>query len=209
MFKTLQKLARESRILISIEPEGDLMRVSITSLTKGPETTAKRRPLSLVASAQELDLDFAQAIEIWSRQHRTLLQQVTAFVAQEGGEGYSSPGRGNMYVGSKHPFQSDVQVREIKRSEWVDSQPSAALTPRSINIAHYSQDNDEMSRDIELSGQMDAKNIHAAATNQTHFRVGPGNHQPLTPSNSHDSNQPTSTSPNAANHRTTFSDLEF
>jgi PRTRC genetic system protein E len=81
MFKTLHALAQKNTLLITIAAEGDLLRVA---LMPAPEDGGKSslKPLSLLATPEELDAEFGSAIEQWQAPRKSLMQQVAEAQAE-------------------------------------------------------------------------------------------------------------------------------
>ncbi|ARL38616.1 hypothetical protein BOC49_11030 [Burkholderia pseudomallei] len=81
MFTSLHELARTTSINILITAEGDeYLRVNVTPL---PNAKGKKElwPLSLVATPQELDAEFAAAVEAYEPSALSLLDQARACAA--------------------------------------------------------------------------------------------------------------------------------
>ncbi|WP_075259062.1 PRTRC system protein E [Herbaspirillum camelliae] len=127
MFKALQELASKSTLLISIAPEGDLMRVNITPVSKDPNTTPALRPLSLLASADELDRDFAQAMQMWSAPRRSLLDQVAAAAEQEDAEDSAATSTGSKAGGKES--KPGKGAPKTGRQQNKSPEPSSAAKP--------------------------------------------------------------------------------
>ncbi|KWU26799.1 PRTRC system protein E [Burkholderia cenocepacia] len=81
LFTSLHELARTTSINILITAEGDeILRVNVTPL---PNAKGKKElwPLSLVATPQELDAEFAAAVEAYEPGALSLLDQARACAA--------------------------------------------------------------------------------------------------------------------------------
>lgn len=134
MFKALQELARKSTLLLSVAPEGDLMRVNITPVSKSPDTAPALRALSLLASADELDRDFAQAMQMWSAPRRTLLDQVAGALEQEDAEGstaYGSSGKADKQVkGSPKGEKQSKNTEQVPVAKPTEAAPSGEAPPK-------------------------------------------------------------------------------
>ncbi|ONX51493.1 hypothetical protein A8F11_06345, partial [Burkholderia cenocepacia] len=81
LFTSLHELARTTSINILITAEGDEnLRVNVTPL---PNAKGKKElwPLSLVATPQELDAEFAAAVEAYEPGALSLLDQARACAA--------------------------------------------------------------------------------------------------------------------------------
>lgn len=84
MFKALAELAQKSTLLISIAVDGDQLRVNITPKANDASDKPTLRPLSLLATAEELDQDFGKALLAWtSPARKSLLDQVADATAQD------------------------------------------------------------------------------------------------------------------------------
>lgn len=97
MFKALAELAQKSTLLISIATDGDQLRVNITPKANAAGGTPALRPLSLLATADELDQDFGKALLAWtSPPRRSLLDQVADATAEDAAEeGNSAAAKGS------------------------------------------------------------------------------------------------------------------
>jgi PRTRC genetic system protein E len=123
MFKALQELARKSTLLISIAPEGDLMRVNITPVSKDPDAAPALRPLSLLASADELDRDFVQAMQMWSTPRRSLLDQVAGALDQEDAQDSAANGSSGK-AGGKAAKQVKGSPKGEKQTKIAEQAPA-------------------------------------------------------------------------------------
>lgn len=86
MFQQLHTLAKDATLLITARAEGDQLRITVTPTKEdGKKSSASNlRPLSVIATPDELDADFAQALTIWQgtpATKRSVLEQ-----AQEASE---------------------------------------------------------------------------------------------------------------------------
>lgn len=81
MFKELHAMANDATLLITAKAEGDQLRVSVTPTYpdgKVPAGASPLRPLSVIASPEELDADFAAVLEFWRAPKRSLIEQAQA-----------------------------------------------------------------------------------------------------------------------------------
>ena len=80
MFTTLNALAQQATLMITIAAEGDgQLRVNVTPMPA--DTKAKSKlpaPLSLLGTPTEFDADFVAALSTWQAPKRTLLEQAPA-----------------------------------------------------------------------------------------------------------------------------------
>ncbi len=67
MFQQLHALAKDATLLITARAEGDQLRITVTPTKEDSKKTSAGglRPLSIIATPDELDTDFAQALTIW------------------------------------------------------------------------------------------------------------------------------------------------
>jgi PRTRC genetic system protein E len=122
MFKELHAMAKDAMLLITATAEGDQLRVSVTPTYpdgKVPAGAAPLRPLSVIASPEELDADFAAVLAFWKTPtpKQTLLEQAQA-AAGDGDDG----------AGSK---PADVQPKVRIAAKPVDVQPKAKTSRKS------------------------------------------------------------------------------
>jgi PRTRC genetic system protein E len=78
MFTALQALAQKATLMVDITAEGDLLRVSITPTSSGKDPSQPLRPLSLLATPEELDATFTEALHIWQAPHHLLIEKANA-----------------------------------------------------------------------------------------------------------------------------------
>lgn len=91
MFKQLHAMANAATLLITASAEGDQLRVSVTPTYpdgKVPAGASPLRPLSVIATPEELDADFAAVLAFWQAPKRSLIEQAQA-AAGDGDEGAS------------------------------------------------------------------------------------------------------------------------
>lgn len=82
MFSALHALAQKSTLMITISAEDEQLRVTVTPTPAGKDAKQVLRPLSLLASAEELDADFAAAIATWQAPRQSVLEQARAAAEQ-------------------------------------------------------------------------------------------------------------------------------
>ena len=78
LFKSLFPLARDNSLTVLIVAEGEYLRVNVTPKSKGDQGEKTLYPLSLLATPEELDRDFAEAVEIYSPGSQSVLEQAHA-----------------------------------------------------------------------------------------------------------------------------------
>lgn len=96
MFEELHALTGQATLLVVIAREGDLLRVGVTPTPASRTDKPALRPLSLLATAAELDAGFAGALLAWQAPKRSLLEQVQDGAAQDDsndGEGDAENGK--------------------------------------------------------------------------------------------------------------------
>jgi PRTRC genetic system protein E len=232
MFKALQELASKSTLLISIAPEGDLMRVNITPVSKDPDTVPALRPLSLLASADELDRDFVQAMQMWSTPRRSLLDQVAAAAEQEDAEDRAATMSGGK-AGSKEGKQGKGSLKGGKQqnkntepspaAKSADAAPNAESTPKheypgsqtpaiapnaSPQAAPSPDKSDEIPKAIESGNQTGTSETIPATALDNDWQTTPASNQPPPVSDS-EAGKAASTPTPAAQSSGAFSDIEF
>lgn len=74
MFQALHALAKKHTLMLVITAEDDLLRVNVTP-TPADSKVSGLRSLSLVATPEELDADFAQALATWQAPKKSLIEQ--------------------------------------------------------------------------------------------------------------------------------------
>jgi PRTRC genetic system protein E len=77
MFTALHQLAQSAPLLVSIAAEGENLRVTVSATSTG-KTGPAVHPLVLVGAPDELDRDFAQAVQIFEPSALPLLEQARA-----------------------------------------------------------------------------------------------------------------------------------
>ncbi len=83
MFKHLHALAQTATLMITASAEDELLRVTITPTSNDGKKNAALKPLSLVATPEELDTDFGNAIAAWQAPRKSLLDQVAEAKAND------------------------------------------------------------------------------------------------------------------------------
>lgn len=78
MFTQIAQLAKHSTLNLIISAEGDNLRVIVMPKPKGGENAALSTPLSLLASPEELDREFASVINGYSANRTTLQESLDA-----------------------------------------------------------------------------------------------------------------------------------
>ncbi|WGG51798.1 PRTRC system protein E [Rugamonas sp. DEMB1] len=92
MFTELEALARQETLLITVSAEsGGRLRVGVTSAPKDSKTAPSLSPISLVATAAELDAGLAEALTIWQAPTLSLAEQARAAVG-DSDKGKAAPG---------------------------------------------------------------------------------------------------------------------
>lgn len=86
MFAELHQLAQAASLLISVVAEGDNLRVTVTG-TPANKANAGMHPLVLVGTPEELDRDFAQAVQIFEPSALPLLEQARVAANANGNKG--------------------------------------------------------------------------------------------------------------------------
>lgn len=105
MFKALHALAQKATLMIVITAEGDELRVNVTPVHSGDKAQAHElRPLSVLATADELETDFAEALSIWQAPKRSLLDQARD-VVDDNGTATGNAGAGSKKTVAKKPAE--------------------------------------------------------------------------------------------------------
>ncbi|MGF6643146.1 PRTRC system protein E [Paraburkholderia sp. GAS82] len=87
LFKSLFPLARDNSLTILIVGEGDQLRVNVMPKSKDEKSEKTLYPLSLLGTPDELDSDFAEAVQIYSPGSQSVLDQARAASAANAPEG--------------------------------------------------------------------------------------------------------------------------
>lgn len=82
MFTALHALAQKSTLMIVLSTEGDLLRLNIAPAPSDESEQPSIRPLSLLATPEELDRDLITALQIWQAPRKSLLEQAADAAAQ-------------------------------------------------------------------------------------------------------------------------------
>nr|DAP68842.1 MAG TPA: PRTRC system protein E [Caudoviricetes sp.] len=82
MFAALHALAQKSTLMIVLSTEGDLLRLNIAPAPNDESEQPSIRPLSLLATPEELDRDLITALQIWQAPRKSLLEQAADAAAQ-------------------------------------------------------------------------------------------------------------------------------
>ena len=125
MFKELHAMAKDAMLLITATAEGDQLRVTVTPTYpegKVPAGAAPLRPLSVIASPDELDADFAAVLEFWKAPKRTLLEQ-----AQDAASGSDDDADSNA---SSKPTDAQPKVRIAAKPADAQSKSKASRKPK-------------------------------------------------------------------------------
>lgn len=95
MFSALHALAQKSTLMITISAEAEQLRVNVTPTPNDKDGKQALRALSLLATAEELDADFAAAIAMWQAPKQSVLEQARAAADQpdDDDEGGDSKGK--------------------------------------------------------------------------------------------------------------------
>ena len=84
MFKALHALAQNATLMIVVSVEGEQLRLSITPTQTGDKKAAPAlRPLSVIASPEEFDADFAAALAIWQAPKQSLIEQAKSAAGED------------------------------------------------------------------------------------------------------------------------------
>ncbi|POM13908.1 PRTRC system protein E [Burkholderia cepacia] len=78
LFSSLYPLAQNASLTILIVAEGDQLRVNVMPKSKDEKAEQTLYPLSLLASPEELDRDFAEAVQIYAPGSQSVLDQARA-----------------------------------------------------------------------------------------------------------------------------------
>ncbi|AIO45105.1 PRTRC system E domain protein [Burkholderia cepacia] len=78
LFTSLYPLAQNASLTILIVAEGDQLRVNVMPKSKDEKAEQTLYPLSLLASPEELDRDFAEAVQIYAPGSQSVLEQARA-----------------------------------------------------------------------------------------------------------------------------------
>ncbi|MDN7763021.1 MULTISPECIES: PRTRC system protein E [Burkholderia cepacia complex] len=78
LFSSLYPLAQNASLTILIVAEGDQLRVNVMPKSKDEKAEQTLYPLSLLASPEELDRDFAEAVQIYAPGSQSVLEQARA-----------------------------------------------------------------------------------------------------------------------------------
>lgn len=92
MFKELHPLIKQTRLLILVSAEGDLLRVNITPKSSEGENPALSTPLSLLAIPEELDAQLPEILTEYTGAHMDLRTSLNNAIAQIG-EAKAGPGK--------------------------------------------------------------------------------------------------------------------
>jgi PRTRC genetic system protein E len=84
-FASLKPLADRATIVALITADGDLLRVNVSPQAVTGEKDSTLHPLSLLASPEELDRDFAQAVALYKPTIMSVLEQAQAAADANGG----------------------------------------------------------------------------------------------------------------------------
>ncbi|RDU99185.1 PRTRC system protein E [Trinickia dinghuensis] len=84
LFKSLYPLAQNTSLTILIVAEGEQLRVNVMPRSKDEKAEKTLYPLSLLARPEELDRDFAEALEIYAPGSQSVLEQARAASAANG-----------------------------------------------------------------------------------------------------------------------------
>lgn len=127
MFNALHALAQNATLMIVVASEADQLRVSVTPTYTGDKPKAHAlRPLVVTATPDELDADFAAALEIWRAPKRTLLEQAQSAADAAGSDEEAEKPQTNKVAAA--PKAKEQKAPRVKK---VDSASAAAPTPAS------------------------------------------------------------------------------
>jgi PRTRC genetic system protein E len=125
MFNALHALAQNATLMIVVASEADQLRVSVTPTYTGDKPKAHAlRPLVVTATPDELDADFAAALEIWRAPKRTLLEQ-----AQSAADAAGSDDDADSPSATKAAATPKAKEQKTPRVKKVDSATPKAPTP--------------------------------------------------------------------------------
>jgi PRTRC genetic system protein E len=85
-FASLKPLADRATIVALITADGDLLRVNVSPQAVNGENDMTLHPLSLLASPEELDRDFAKAVELYKPTVMSVIEQAQAAADANGGK---------------------------------------------------------------------------------------------------------------------------
>ncbi len=121
LFMSLYPLAQNASLTILVVAEGDQLRVNVMPKSKDEKAEQTLYPLSLLASPEELDRDFAEAVQIYAPGSQSVLEQARAASAANADAGAppalpapakGKPGRKPKNQTAAAPSTTDTQAAD-------------------------------------------------------------------------------------------------
>lgn len=155
LFKSLFPLARENSLTVLIVAEGEQLRVNVMPKSKDEKAEKTLYPLSLLATPEELDRDFAEAIEIYSPGSQSVIEQARTASAANSPKG-SAPAPAKGKPGRKgkpaEPAAPAVGPEDASGGNEGDADDGAPpVDPRQIQIPGLGESEGEVNAATEES----------------------------------------------------------
>jgi PRTRC genetic system protein E len=169
LFKSLYPLAQKTTLTLLVTAEGDQLRVNVTPRanddTKGEKTLY---PLSILATPDELDRDFAEAVAIYEPSTLSVLDQARAASAANGkGDAPralpspTTPSRGKP---GRRPKAEQSAAPETTAGDDAGAEQPAEVDPRQTSIPGIDADTQNASpAQAPLAAEAGAQPANAAA----------------------------------------------
>lgn len=140
LFTSLRPLAQTATLTLLITAEGDQLRVNVTPRAHNdPKGEKTLYPLSILASAEELDRDFAEAVAIYEPSALSVLDQARAANAANSGSKGSAPalpapGKPGRPRGRPKNDPTNAGSEQPKNDSEPDAQDPPVVDPRQTSI---------------------------------------------------------------------------
>ncbi|MCW3644077.1 PRTRC system protein E [Burkholderia cenocepacia] len=154
LFTSLYPLAQSASLTILVVAEGDQLRVNVMPKSKDEKAEQTLYPLSLLASPEELDRDFAEAVQIYAPGSQSVLEQARAASAANADTGAppalpapakGKPGRKPKAQTAAAPSTSDTQTANAGTAG--DGAPE--VDPRQTSLLETGAGEAEESRTVD------------------------------------------------------------
>ncbi|MBU9403533.1 PRTRC system protein E [Burkholderia multivorans] len=171
LFTSLYPLAQSASLTILVVAEGDQLRVNVMPKSKDEKAEQTLYPLSLLASPEELDRDFAEAVQIYAPGSQSVLEQARAASAANAETGAApalpapakgKPGRKPKAQTAAAPSTSDTEAANAGTT--VDGAPE--VDPRQTSLLESS------AGEAEAAQTNDSDTPPAAATDAAPAAAG-------------------------------------
>ncbi len=164
LFASLYPLAQKTTLTLLITAEGDQLRVNVTPRAnddaKGEKTLY---PLSILAKPDELDRDFAAAVEIYEPSTLSVLDQARAASAANGNASSTPALPAPTSKGKRGPKRAAETPAPTDSNDNAGTDDALPVDPRQTQIPGIEPDAEHAAATPAVAGEQDSSNAQPAA----------------------------------------------